>query len=168
MVMVTDELRAVCSPEPDPIYRYTYTRIRRPESPKAAVVMLNPVHDGTITDPTTGRCMQLLAEQGYGEVTFVNVFAYRHPDPNKLRGLYRSGADLVGPDNDIHIATAVQDAEKVVLAWGAHARRIDSDRVNTVLGMIPDPWCFSLNRDGSPHHPLYLRAPVLARYHGEG
>lgn len=168
MVLVTDELRVVCSPEPTPIYRYTYTRIRSSNSPKAAVVMLNPVHDGTITDPTTGRCMQLLAEHGYGEVTFVNVFAFRHPDPNKLKGLHRSGVDLVGPDNDFHIAGAVENAEKVVMAWGAHARRIDRNRVTKVLEMINDPWCFSLNRDGSPHHPLYLTNPVLTRYTGEG
>lgn len=165
---MTEQLQAVCSGEVEPLYRYSYTRIRTPGTPKAAVVMLNPVHDGTVTDPTTGRCMRLLADQGYGHVTFVNVFAYRHPDPNRLRGMHRSGIDLAGPENDSYIATAVAEAEKVVVAWGAQARRIDPLRVKQVLAMIPEPYCFSLNGDGSPHHPLYLRMPALVRYEGVG
>lgn len=135
---MTDQLQAVCSGEVEPLYRYSYTRVRTPGTPKAAVVMLNPVHDGTVTDP------------------------------NRLRGMHRSGIDLAGPENDSYIATAVAEAEKVVVAWGAQARRIDPLRVKQVLAMIPEPYCFSLNGDGSPHHPLYLRKPALVRYGGVG
>jgi hypothetical protein len=57
---LVDQLTVVHSDEPDPIYRYSYTRTRYPERRRAKVILYNPVHKGDVRDPTTGRCMTWL------------------------------------------------------------------------------------------------------------
>jgi hypothetical protein len=152
---IRDRLAAVCSDEaPEPTYRYSYVRTRSEASGRATVVLYNPVHRGDRMDQTTGKCMTWLCSDGQiGEVEFVNLFAYRHPDPLALVALASSGVDVVGPENDSHIAAAVARSDLVVLAWGANPRWVDPSRAAKVLSWIDEPRCFGLNGDGSPIHP---------------
>ena len=138
-----DRLAAICSDEsPEPIYRYSYVRTRSEVMNRATVVLYNPVHRGDRLDPTTGKCMTwLCSDRTIGEVEFVNLFAYRHSDPLALVALADSGVDVVGPENDRHIAAAIERSHLVVLAWGSNPQRVDPARAAKVLSWIPEPRC---------------------------
>lgn len=157
-----DALTASLSAEPEPIYRYSYTRARDLHGKRAAVLLFNPVHRGDKLDPTTGKCMNWLAAEGVGVVEFVNLFAYRHPDPRSLISLAAT-VDVVGPHNDEHILTAIEQASMVVVAWGSTARAVAPSRAATVLSWSDEPWCFATNADGSPAHPNCRRLNSTSR-----
>ena len=87
-------------------------------------------------------------------------------------------ADPIGPDNDMWLRTAAREHETVVFAWGANAR---PDRVREVyeifrLGRFRKILCIGTTKDGSPRHPLYVRAdqpliewaPIAASDSAEG
>lgn len=155
MLLSRDSLSAVCSSEvDDPIYRYSYTRTRWAGRKTAAVILHNPVHRGNEVDPTTGRCMTWLCSDGtFGEVIFVNLFAYRHRDPLALIGLARAGVDVIGPRNDEVIEAVLARVDLVVAAWGANPPRIAPERSSVIMSMIERPYCFGVNLGGSPIHP---------------
>jgi hypothetical protein len=147
-------LTVVHSGGAEPIYRYSDTRTRYPDRRRAAVILYNPVHKGEKRDQTTGKCMTWLCADGeFGVVEFVNIYAYRHENPLALLDLRAQGVDVVGPQNDRHIRDAIDNAELVVVAWGANAARVDPLRPHAVLGWMRDPYCFGSNADGSPVHP---------------
>jgi hypothetical protein len=150
-----DQLHAICSDEsPEPTYRYSYVRTRSTDKGRATVVLYNPVHRGDQSDQTTGKCMTwLCSDDEIGEVEFVNLFAYRHFDPLALVALARSGTDVIGPENDLHIKNAISRSDLVVLAWGSNPRLVDPGRSAMVRSWIDEPQCFGLNADGSPIHP---------------
>lgn len=88
-----------------------------------------------------------------GEVTFLNLFAYRHRDPLALISLSRAGVDVVGPLNDEFILEAITNTDLVVVAWGANPQRVNSSRASLVMSWIKEPYCFGVNVGGSPIHP---------------
>jgi hypothetical protein len=69
--------------------------------------------------------------------------------------------DPIGPVNDNVLQLAIWDANLLIAAWGAHARR---DRVDDVVALAhrdrrPSPFlCLGKTKDGAPCHPLYLPA----------
>jgi hypothetical protein len=52
----------------------------------------------------------------------------------------------------------VLECERVVVAWGVHAARLD--RPGKVLellrGIGAEPWCLRVTQSGHPEHPLRL------------
>src|SRR5262245_17219162 len=104
-----------------PCGRFRYRLGRRwGEGPKVGFVLLNPsTADEERDDPTIRRCIDFGQRLGFGGLEVVNLYAYVATDPIDLR---RAGY-LVGPENDRHIAEAVAECDKVVLAWGVHAGR---------------------------------------------
>lgn len=142
----------------DPSERFRYRLWRYWSRPRGVVlwVMLNPsTADERVTDPTIRRCMSFSEAWGFGGVEIANVYALRSTDP---RELWRA-EDPVGPGNDAEIAAAMRDAARIVVAWGAHARR---ERVETVLRIHkatrPDLElsCLGVTKSGAPRHPLYV------------
>ncbi len=89
----------------------------------------------------------------------LNLYGFRSMDP---RGLAKH-LDAVGPDNDCTIAKVVGGSDLVVCAWGALPRLLpDGDeRIARVLALIAAPHCLGLTANGSPRHPLYMKADVL-------
>jgi hypothetical protein len=136
--------------------RFRY-RLGRPWGQGAAVcfVLLNPsTADETREDATVRRCIGFARGLGYGALEVVNLYAYVATDPAELR---RAGYP-VGRYNDRHVEAAVRECERVVLAWGAHAARLD--RPAEVLGLLRDigvePCCLRVTASGHPEHPLRL------------
>ncbi len=142
------------------LYRYTLTRhipcILRWVHP-CLFLMLNPsVADASNDDPTIRRCMGFAATWQCTGLTVVNLFAYRATNPKALWDI----ADPVGPENDHHLREQLE-AHKlgiIVAAWGSHdmakprARQLAPLLDNYAVKHI------SINKDGSPKHPLYVKA----------
>lgn len=140
-------------------YRYALTReaddafsTRGP----ALFIMLNPsTADATLDDPTIRRCRGFARTWDCNGIVVANLYALRATDPVELW----KHPDPVGPLNDHYLRNLAREHETIVCAWGANAR---PDRVMQVRAMF-NGWhhrlmCLGVTKDGSPRHPLYVRA----------
>lgn len=148
-----------------PCGRYRYKLWRQwDRRPTVAFVGLNPsTADATKDDATLRRCIGFAKRWGHGSLVMLNLFGLRSTDPDALLG----AADRVGPDTDTHLLREAQQAHRVVVCWGQHrATQGRSLQVATVLQrMGVRLWCLGTTADGSPRHPLRLRADTpLARW----
>lgn len=135
-------------------YRYRLWRTWNEKAP-AVFVMLNPsTADEIVNDPTVERCERRAHVMGYGGLRVANIFALRSTDPGALYG----HSDPVGEDNDRAILESISGAGIVVCAWGGHGNL--NNRGAAVLKLIRDagviPHYLTLNKDGTPKHPLYV------------
>lgn len=165
-----DEIRRGATFSLDGEYRYRLTR-RWGEGPVSVTwVMLNPsTADANVDDPTIRRCIGFTKAWGGNALTVVNLFAYRATNPKALHGVH----DPIGPLNWRHVAEAVRQSTVTVCAWGAHAQSVPAFRyapnVPVVAGAVVDTWCLGTTKNGSPRHPLYVRADTpLSPYPPEG
>lgn len=136
-------------------YRYTLTRVWDPAGRRALFVMLNPSTATEVqNDPTVERCERRARALGYGAFRVCNIFAYRATDPKVMR----AAEDPVGPHNDRAIIEAVDWADDVVCAWGAHGDHRDRGAaVAALLRALPvSPKHLGLTKGGQPKHPLYI------------
>jgi hypothetical protein len=169
-------LESAATLSPDGRHRYELWR-RWAGGPVLNVIGLNPSSaDADRDDPTTRRCVGLARRAGFGGLVLTNLFGLRATDPAQLR----QGARPTGVDNDLWIERSACSADSVVVAWGRVPRRgggparpreaIDDElghRAANVLRLLDGagvrPFCFGINRDGSPRHPLYLPASTVLR-----
>ncbi|MES2347075.1 MAG: DUF1643 domain-containing protein [Pseudomonadota bacterium] len=139
-------------------YRYFLARQWEPSLPVLVFVMLNPsTADHEKDDPTIRRCIRFAVERGYGGLVVVNLMAYRATDPNNLPMVAHRA---IGPRNAEFIRQSVEGRD-VVVAWGAH-RRATVDVVRSAAEVLHAHaaaiYCLGRTKDGSPRHPLYVRA----------
>lgn len=145
-------------------YRYELTRELGGER-EAVFVMLNPsTADAEQDDPTIRRCVDFARQWKCTRLRVVNLFAWRATDPRALVGV----ADPVGPENDATIFRAARSAAMsggvLVLAWGAERGKVRgsliADRARAVRAALPMFRAHTLGAtsDGSPRHPLFVRA----------
>ncbi len=137
------------------VYRYTLERTWDCTLPTVVFVLLNSsVADQYVDDPTNVRGMGFARAWGCGRCVFVNLFAFRTPNPK----LMMAADDPIGPDNDMHIQYWAKNADKIVLAWGANGPFKNRDK--EVMELLKDYECYhlGLTKDGHPRHPLYLKA----------
>ena len=142
-------------------YRYELTRSWDAKLPELLVVMLNPsTADAAEDDPTIRRVVGFATSHGYGELRVVNLYAEIAVDPAALWQ-----RDAVGPLNDEvlrdRLVPRSLNGMPVLAAWGTSewSRR----RAPAVLALVPGVnWhCLGTTKDGSPRHPLYVRASQL-------
>lgn len=146
-----------------PCERYRYRLGRRwAAGPICLFVMLNP---STATadrdDATVRRCIRFAKRERCGALAVANLFAWRATDPRQLLAHAAAGQDVVGPDNDAHLRALCATAERVVVAWGKHRNALVVERAREVVALLDDGLrleCLGTNRDGSPKHPVRLRA----------
>lgn len=118
-------------------------------------VMLNPsIADATLDDPTIRRCIGFAKAWSCTSLTVVNLFALRATDPKALA----AHADPIGPENDRHITEQLQAHALgiVIAAWGAHA--FAQKRAREFAASVSGVQCLGVTKDGSPRHPLYVKA----------
>lgn len=137
------------------LYRYLL-HVQIGSGPTLAVIQKNPsLADAERSDPTVGKVEAWARRQGFGTVAYLNLFAYRSPEPSALNKL---GYDIaVGPDNDAILGRALQSVDTLVLAWGnpngiAAARY--RQRIAEVLGLL-------VQRRG----PIYQVGPLTQAQH---
>lgn len=150
----------------NPVYRYELRRewhgLGWPhedgDAGTACWIMLNPsTADDTVDDPTIRKVIRLSTAHGFSDLIVVNLFAARSTRPKHLREM----VDPVGPENDMWVSDAIEEADAVVVAWGAHDLRW-SLQPELVLGRLRNLrrsqrlLCCGTNGDGSPKHPCYL------------
>lgn len=146
-------MRGAASFSRDGRYRYSLRRAWG-EGPIAAWVLLNPsTADAKRDDPTIRRCIDFSRRWGFGALEVVNLFALRATEPSVLR----RARDPVGPRNDRAISRAMERADAVVAAWGAHGAW--GERASEVRRLLPaGTLALGVTARGEPAHPLYLPA----------
>ena len=140
-------------------YRYTLTRVWRPEGARALFIMLNPSTATEVqNDPTVERCERRARALGFGAFRVLNIFAYRATDPRDMRAV----ADPVGTGNDAAILGSVPWADRVICAWGTHGAHLDRGaQVEALLRKAGVPlFHLGLSKAGHPKHPLYIAYDV--------
>ena len=162
-----------CDFSPDRTYRYVLHHNcsnRLDANPKRiAWIGLNPsTADELALDPTLEAVRRYSIRWGFAEIVMLNLFAYRATYPHELK----RAPDSIGPDNDRYLLQEVQAANLVIACWGNHGSFLRRDeQVLSLLAGVAFK-CLSKNKDGSPHHPLYLRPDIqpqpfnIAHRHG--
>jgi hypothetical protein len=86
------------------------------------------------------------------------MFAYRSTDPQALLGV----DDPIGPENDRYITNRLIECDEVICAWGSHKSIFgrQEDVVNLIRLAGKKPLCLATTKNGTPRHPLYLRADL--------
>ena len=157
-------------PEEFGAYRYRlkvelFDQDERRNKGNLVVVMLNPATTHEERDleveghRTRQRLIKLARDGGYKAMIEVNLFAYRSPNREDLLRVVRGqGSRAVGPENDQVISEAVQEADKVVVAWGAVGDDpMFTERAGQVAELLKSSgkqlYCLEKNKDGSPKHP---------------
>jgi hypothetical protein len=122
-----------------------------------AFIGLNPsTATETVDDPTIRRCIGFAMAWGFSGLEMLNVFGMRSTDPGVL---YRHHKP-VGVGNLDAIVAVTEGCQFTVCAWGLHGELLcQGDLVHGSLSRLGrDLRALRINRDGSPGHPLYLRA----------
>jgi len=139
-------------------YRYRLERILGP-GPTLGVVMINPSRaTADLDDPTIDRVQTVCARLGFGRAIIGNLFAWRTADVAELAQV----EDPVGPDNDIHLARLADEADTILVAWGAPGkfpaprRERWRDVVRILEGAGKPLHCLTHLKSGHPRHPQIL------------
>lgn len=139
-------------------YRYWLSRFWDTGYGTCAWVMLNPsTADASEDDPTIRRCIGFSKAWGFSGLVVVNLFAWRATDPHELV-CQQHVDDVIGPENDRHIEEALSQADRIILAWGAHtiARRGRGKQVARIAWDNGEPECLGETKYQTPKHPLYV------------
>lgn len=133
-------------------YRYTLRIVWDESLPVAAFVGLNPsTADEYQDDPTIRRCKGFAQSWGCGGMLMLNLFAFRATDPAEMK----RAADPIGPDNRLAEFLDTCTGPRVA-CWGTHGSH--AGRAAFIAPLLPELQCLGKNADGSPKHPLYLKA----------
>jgi len=143
-------------------YRYALGRRVSDASGRVLFCMLNPsVADEVQGDPTITRCIGFARRWGIGELVACNLYAFRATRPADLW----LAKDPIGPLNDDAIQMWAASSSLIVCAWGNQRKATArAQQVVTQLRRVGQIHHLGLTNNGSPRHPLYLRAdtePVL-------
>ena len=148
---------------PDDCYRLLLWRSwGAPDAPCCLWVGMNPsTADAGVDDPTVRREIGYTSRWGLTRYVKANVSAYRTTDPKRLRN-----APIRCEENWGAIRRAADNADRIVLAFGTldgEMRKLAGEIVIVLLECAATLWCLGTTKDGSPRHPLYLRAdaPLL-------
>lgn len=161
LTIVTNSTKGSAIFDPSHRYRYCLTRSWPGPNPSHQVtfIMLNPSQaNADQDDPTIRACSQFARRWGYHQLSIVNLFAYRTPQPKTLQ----QASDPIGPDNDYYLLQAAESAHKVILAWGNWGTFLKRDQ--TVVKLLSSHHhklhCLMRNNSGQPRHPLYIKRTI--------
>ena len=137
-------------------YRYYLWRKWDLEKPFIAFVGLNPsTANQTDDDPTIRRVKRFAFDWGYGGIYMLNLFAFVTPYPAELI----TCGDPIAENNEKLLEIAAL-ANEVVYCWGNFnviGRDIEVVRLLRYTAGVKG-YCLGKNANGSPKHPLYLKA----------
>jgi hypothetical protein len=146
-------------------YRYALGVMWGPAVEVLCGCLLNPSDaDHIVPDPTSDRMIDFAKRWGYGGVVIVNPYAFRCSDPRDLPTLdRRPSTRAIGPENDERIELHATRRD-VVVGWGKGCTIERARAVTAILRRAATKIdCLGTNRDGSPKHPLYLKATTERR-----
>jgi hypothetical protein len=148
-------------------YRYTLWRqwaddlfANRTKPGFVMFIGLNPsTADETLDDPTIRRCMDFTKRWGYLQMCMTNLFAWRDTSPRAMKLV----PTPIGADNQQHLIECAREAALVICAWGLDGKhmRQDANTTEILTGAGKRLHHLGLNDDGTPKHPLYLKANTM-------
>jgi hypothetical protein len=166
MSILVDDKRTILSD--DRKYRYVLWRLCNADLfdssniKRIMFIGLNPsTADESINDATIRRLIDFSKRLGYHAMEMTNLFVFRATKPKDMF----SASDPVGTFNDFYLSKVAERADTIVACWGSF-NGIE-ERVNTVTAILPADklFCFGVNADGNPKHPLYLpKTAQLIKY----
>ncbi|WP_445681889.1 DUF1643 domain-containing protein [Radicibacter daui] len=109
-------------------------------------------------DPTITREWGFTTREGYSGYLKCNIGDYRATDP---KALLQPGIEARSSANLPAILTAARKACIVIVCHGKLNQALKPHGDETVAALRAEGielWCLGVNGDGSPKHPLYLRA----------
>lgn len=134
----------------------------RGSAPYVLFIGLNPSSaNAEDDDPTSNRWRLLAHDMGCHGFIAVNMYSYIATDPKKLiRANYP-----VGEETDELILRCADMCEKIVLCWGSSGKKPAVDRAVHVMTLLGERefWCWGVNKDGMPQHPLMLPKDAKVR-----
>lgn len=139
-------------------YRYLLQRVWDPKGARTLIIMLNPsTADAYKDDATIRSCIRLCRALGFGGFEVANLMAYRATNPKDLPN---KPSLCLGAGNPRYLAQALERCGTVICAWGAHpyAAQFAGGALDIVKLYDKRPYCFGVNKNGSPKHPLYVNS----------
>lgn len=140
-------------------FRFWLLRVWDETLPVMCFVGLNPsTANEKDDDPTIIREMGFAKRDGFGGILKLNLYAFRATEPAMMWKAQKAGIDVIGGVRNW--SNALQGYAKqfgcttVVAAWGGGGKKRGPD----IAARWPDMKCFGMNADGTPKHPLYLKA----------
>lgn len=147
-------------------HRFALWRIWNRRKPFVCFIGLNPsTADETENDPTVSRCVRFAEEFGGGGLVMLNAFSYRATDPEEMKA--QAVPNL--HENIDWISAFAGLSRFAVAAWGTHGTFANQSdfiayRMRKDLRTLH---CLGANKDGTPKHPLYLRADTKLKIWAE-
>jgi hypothetical protein len=141
------------------LYRYRLEREIQMEGIVAALFGVNPSKaDATINDNTISKEIGFAKLNGWRRIIKGNAFAYVATNVREVA----KAADPIGPNNLLHLARIVEEADVLVPCWGDEGKvpaRLRGDfgfLMARLLRSGKPVLTFGLTANGSPKHPLML------------
>lgn len=130
-------------------YRYSLWRIWNDNLPLIMFIGLNPsTANEEVSDRTIETVVRYAKNWCYGGVYMMNLFTYVTRNPDQLI------KDDAFKDNIERLKKVGDKCQDIIFAWGAF--KAAKERAATVIKMFPNARALAVNKDGTPHHPLYL------------
>ena len=146
--------------------RYALWRVWDRSKGYVLFIGLNPsIANETISDPTVTRCRKFAERWGYGGVLMGNLYSKVSTDP--------SGVDFNERDdlNTQYLSSMHNLSGLTVVCWGSNADlNVATETVYYLKKChmtFKSFYCFAINKNGSPKHPLYLRSDAVVIPYGE-
>lgn len=145
----------------DRTHRYSLWRKWDENKPCILFIGLNPSRaDETYNDPTIRRCINFAKAWGYGGMYFLNLYSYRTPEVKALKSYLKSPEAYLHLETVCHLENTIKFCDKVVCCWGSwDFISLAEEMIDTLIKIENKiPYCFGINNNGSPKHPLYLKS----------
>lgn len=126
------------------------------------IVMFIGLNPSTATykklDPTVTRCANYAKAWGYDGFFMGNIYSYRATEP---KNMLSSNEEINEKLNDEILSIFMSKADKVILAYGNLVKKDRLDEFFILHSKFRDKfYCLKRNKNGSPAHPLYLKADI--------
>jgi hypothetical protein len=109
-----------------------------------------------VNDRTIAREWFFTEREGFRGFSKTNIADYRHKDPATLLNLQTP----VCSDRNLNtILYEAAGAAKIVVGFGSVNKALLPHAQRAIRSLVADGrklWCFDVNADGSPKHPLYV------------
>lgn len=137
----------------DALMRFSLWRIWDDHRPLVLFIGLNPsTADATRDDPTMRRVQGFARALGFGGFYMANVFPHISTNPKGI------DATLGLKENDVRLKELAVLCQQAVFCWGRNKLVRESGRDAALAHAFPNAMALGINKDGSPKHPLYIKA----------
>jgi hypothetical protein len=138
-------------------YRYALWRIWNPELPFVMFIGLNPSTANQVDDdPTIRRVKRFAKDWGYGGVYMMNCFPFVTAYPKEL--VFGITEETTFRNYTWLINMSLRCSE-TIFAWG-NFKELGKKDTAPIIELFPKAKALQLNANGSPKHPLYVKADI--------